>query len=268
MTGGTAPILIESEEHAEEGGEAAAEAVAGVGAEALEAAEAAAEAILYSNPIPHVLMLTAIVVGVATTRARVELVVVRINEAYRHHRGRRDPRVPGRGPVSEHLPATPGRGAAHAGAARGAREAQWRAAWAVAAAACWFGLFGIAVALLQQRHGPTVRSATRWAAGCRPYGIEYRIDLATHLRRDHRCRPSARSSIPFARASVAKEVAEDRGAALLRGIHPLHDRASWHRGDRGRLQRLRLPRDLVALRVRAHRAGHGPSGADGRRSST
>ena len=36
---------------------------------------------LYSNPLPHVLMLTAIVVGVATTAVGVAL-VVRIKEAY------------------------------------------------------------------------------------------------------------------------------------------------------------------------------------------
>ena len=37
--------------------------------------------IVYSNPLPHVLMLTAIVVGVATTALALSL-VVRINEAY------------------------------------------------------------------------------------------------------------------------------------------------------------------------------------------
>ena len=36
---------------------------------------------LYSNPLPHVLILTAIVVGVATTALALAL-VVRINEAY------------------------------------------------------------------------------------------------------------------------------------------------------------------------------------------
>lgn len=50
--GGTAPIL--------EGGE---------------------RAVVYSNPIPHVLMLTAIVVGVATTALALSL-IVRIHEAY------------------------------------------------------------------------------------------------------------------------------------------------------------------------------------------
>ncbi len=38
-------------------------------------------AIAYSNPVPHVLMLTAIVVGVATTALALSL-VVRIHEAY------------------------------------------------------------------------------------------------------------------------------------------------------------------------------------------
>ncbi len=68
IAGGTAPILFEAE-----GGEHAAE---GAGS-ALHAAGFAA----YSNPIPHVLMLTAIVVGVATLALGLSL-VVRINEAY------------------------------------------------------------------------------------------------------------------------------------------------------------------------------------------
>ena len=63
VTGGTAPILIESGDG--HGGEAAGEAAA----------------VLYSNPIPHVLMLTAIVVGVATLALGLSL-VVRIKEAY------------------------------------------------------------------------------------------------------------------------------------------------------------------------------------------
>ena len=50
VTGGTAPILEEGE-------------------------------VLYSNPLPHVLMLTAIVVGIATTALGLAL-VVRIKEAY------------------------------------------------------------------------------------------------------------------------------------------------------------------------------------------
>jgi multicomponent Na+:H+ antiporter subunit C len=52
ITGGTAPILIDG-----------------------------AEDVVYSNPIPHVLILTAIVVGVATLALGLSL-VVRINEAY------------------------------------------------------------------------------------------------------------------------------------------------------------------------------------------
>jgi multicomponent Na+:H+ antiporter subunit C len=52
ITGGTAPIFVEG------GGD-----------------------VVYSNPIPHVLILTAIVVGVATTALGLSL-VVRIKEAY------------------------------------------------------------------------------------------------------------------------------------------------------------------------------------------
>jgi len=64
IAGGTAPIIIEAE-HAE-GAAEGAEAAAGV---------------IYSNPIPHVLMLTAIVVGVATLALGLSL-VVRIKEEY------------------------------------------------------------------------------------------------------------------------------------------------------------------------------------------
>jgi len=69
IAGGTAPILFEAvEDHAVEGE---------VVASALESAGFVA----YSNPIPHVLMLTAIVVGVATLALGLSL-VVRIKEAY------------------------------------------------------------------------------------------------------------------------------------------------------------------------------------------
>ena len=74
ISGGTAPILIESGGH---GGDGHGVQVAGDAAHAIrDGAE-----ILYSNPIPHVLMLTAIVVGVATLALGLSL-VVRINEAY------------------------------------------------------------------------------------------------------------------------------------------------------------------------------------------
>lgn len=102
IAGGTAPILFshgdeEGADHGEaaEAADHASEAVAsGAGdvAEGLSAAgqaayEATQEAVhaagfeAYSNPIPHVLMLTAIVVGVATLSLGLSL-VVRINEAY------------------------------------------------------------------------------------------------------------------------------------------------------------------------------------------
>ncbi len=54
IIGGTAPILVEGAEQGE---------------------------VLYSNPLPHVLILTAIVVGVSTTAVALSL-VVRIKEAY------------------------------------------------------------------------------------------------------------------------------------------------------------------------------------------
>ena len=68
ITEGTPPILIEGH-----GGEDAHGAVT-------DAHGAVAE-VVYSNPLPHVLILTAIVVGIATTSVGLAL-AVRIKEAY------------------------------------------------------------------------------------------------------------------------------------------------------------------------------------------
>jgi len=81
--GGQPPIIV-GDYHGEDAGHGA-EAAAGHAAEAAaghgaEAAQHAAE-IAYSNPLPHVLILTAIVVGVATLAVGLAL-VVRIREAY------------------------------------------------------------------------------------------------------------------------------------------------------------------------------------------
>ena len=73
VSGGTPPILVDPK--GEGKGHGGAE---GNGAEMV--GEAAAE-IVYSNPLPHVLILTAIVVGIATTSVGLAL-AVRIKEAY------------------------------------------------------------------------------------------------------------------------------------------------------------------------------------------
>ena len=71
ITGGTPPILVGDLHGDGSGGAGAAEH--GVGS--------AAEHVVYSNPLPHVLILTAIVVGIATTSVGLAL-AVRIKEAY------------------------------------------------------------------------------------------------------------------------------------------------------------------------------------------
>jgi multicomponent Na+:H+ antiporter subunit C len=77
ISGGTAPILVESGDHGTGTGDGHGVQTTGdVAHSVVESAE-----VLYSNPIPHVLMLTAIVVGVATLALGLSL-VVRINEAY------------------------------------------------------------------------------------------------------------------------------------------------------------------------------------------
>ena len=83
VSGGQPPIIA-GDAHGGDAGHGA-DAAAGYGAEAAaghaaETAHHVAE-IAYSNPLPHVLILTAIVVGVATLAVGLAL-VVRIREAY------------------------------------------------------------------------------------------------------------------------------------------------------------------------------------------
>ena len=89
VKGGQPPILVEDHGSAAGGGgeEHHVEVATNLMASAGEAATAAGSAthhaseVLYSNPLPHVLILTAIVVGVATLAIGLAL-VVRIREVY------------------------------------------------------------------------------------------------------------------------------------------------------------------------------------------
>lgn len=79
IDGGTAPVLLKEDTPYHSAGHAAAEA----GAQLTAApGERFADLVhTYSNPLPHVLILTAIVVGVATLSLGLAL-IVRIREAY------------------------------------------------------------------------------------------------------------------------------------------------------------------------------------------
>ena len=95
VTGGTAPILQEANHHAEQAEHSSEQSAQtttdGVVDPSLEDnshtehAKATAgdesEKVLYTHPLPSVLMLTAIVVGIATTSLGLAL-IVRINDAY------------------------------------------------------------------------------------------------------------------------------------------------------------------------------------------
>ena len=88
VAGGTAPILMDPDKSGGHGGghgeEHAGEVHAALDATLTAAASGDRVADLvntYSNPLPHVLMLTAIVVGVATTALGLSL-AVRVKEAY------------------------------------------------------------------------------------------------------------------------------------------------------------------------------------------
>ncbi len=76
VSGGQPPILVEDHVSSDE-----ALAAAATQAASIEAAHGGAHHVVYSNPLPHVLILTAIVVGVATLAIGLSL-VVRIREAY------------------------------------------------------------------------------------------------------------------------------------------------------------------------------------------
>ena len=87
IDGGTAPILYGADAKSHGGGHGE-EAAAGHAPDATHGAADAAHGVashgmehIYSNPLPHVLMLTAIVVGVATLAVGLAI-VVRIREAY------------------------------------------------------------------------------------------------------------------------------------------------------------------------------------------
>ena len=83
------------------------------------------------------------------------------------------------------------------------------AAWVVAWAACWWA-FGCAIGLLRRVlvEGPISYELGGWAP---PIGIEYRVD---HVNAFVILIVAAIAAVvvPYARASIAKEVTEDRGA--------------------------------------------------------
>ena len=86
---------------------------------------------------------------------------------------------------------------------------RWKAAWVVAAVACWWA-FGVSIALLRRvmTEGVVSYELGGWAA---PYGIEYRVDLASAFVAMIVGTIGA-VVIPYARTSIASEVSEDRGA--------------------------------------------------------
>lgn len=85
VTGGQPPILVDGEhgpkDSAGDKAEAALNAMASGGESVAAGGTHHGAEVLYSNPLPHVLILTAIVVGVATLAIGLAL-VVRIREVY------------------------------------------------------------------------------------------------------------------------------------------------------------------------------------------
>jgi len=79
VLGGQPPIIVDS--HGEDHASLEPVLVAAAGAKDAAGHAASTSHVLYSNPLPHVLILTAIVVGVATLAIGLSL-VVRIREVY------------------------------------------------------------------------------------------------------------------------------------------------------------------------------------------
>ena len=157
---------------------------------------------VYSNPLPHVLILTAIVVGVATTALALAL-IVRIREAYGSvEEGRNHP--PGRRTVIvDHLPilqvAVPLVGAPLCVLSR-----RGALAWPLATLASWTA-FAIALWLLARvlETGVISYELGGWAV---PWGIEYRVDPVDAFVLVVVAGIAA-VTMPFARASVGAEIA-------------------------------------------------------------
>ncbi|MBN4055956.1 cation:proton antiporter subunit C [bacterium AH-315-J23] len=80
VSGGQPPIIAEEDLHGVSSASSASSAASGGHDAVVDGAHQAAD-VIYSNPLPHVLILTAIVVGVATLAIGLAL-VVRIREAY------------------------------------------------------------------------------------------------------------------------------------------------------------------------------------------
>ena len=225
---------------------------------------------VYSNPLPHVLILTAIVVGVATLALGLAL-VVRINEAY--------------GTIEEDEIFEQDAHDAECSLTAACPSCRWSCR-----------LFG---ALLAALHPP--RAARRWLIAAAAS-----LDLAGHCRRfccgrcwptgadllsPRRLGPVARHRIPHRRAqrpdpgpglrrsarrdhavraplSVAAEIDARPGRLVLHHVSAVARGPARHHDHRRRLQRFRLSRDLVAVELRADRARPRSARARRRVSST
>ena len=225
---------------------------------------------VYSNPLPHVLILTAIVVGVATLALGLAL-VVRIREAYGSIeedeilRRTRTRAVPNRrhepGPASA---CAAGRRAFARGAADGAAAPPQR---------------GVRGGAGSQLGGAGDRAAAVAAGGRRRHDLLRHRQLAAAVghrvprRHTQRLRAGAGRRHRGRGAAVQPRQHRGRGAAtaalpLLHDVRAVPDRPAGHHDHRRCIQHLRVPGDLVAVDLRADRAGARPPRPGGRRTST
>ena len=132
-----------------------------------------------------------------------------------------------------------------------------RLSWLVAMAASLFAVAG-AWSLLARTlaEGPTSYLLGSWAA---PWGIEYRVD-ETNAWVMLVVSVISAAALLFARRSVEREVETDRIHLFYTAWLLCLAGAPRDGGDRRRLQRLRVPRDLLALVVRAGQPRHAAPG--------
>ena len=191
----------------------------------------------YSNPLPHVLILTAIVVGVATTGAGRWRCVVRIREAYgtieeddilAQRRGcRTSPRSDRRAPPGAAGRRAAGRRAADRAAAsrRGGRLARRHAGER--------GRVRHRDRAVRSRSPTRRRSPTRIGSWPPPWGIEYRVDALVGFVLVLVSGIGALVDALRARAASPRDPGP-AGLPVLRDVLPVPDRAARHRHHRRR----------------------------------
>ena len=131
-------------------------------------------------------------------------------------------------------------------------------AWFLATAVSWIGASDRNRS--RSAHGPSGRHLVRSRKLAAALGYRVPRGPAQRLRaRPRLCRRCHRHVVcAHERGSGSRERA---ALSVLFHVLPVPCRAAWHNDHRRRLQPVRVPRDFLAVLVRAHRDGAAPKGA-------